>query len=265
MAGAQETATPPSAPVVLSDGVVTLRLLAAADAPDVTEGCLDPVSVQYTTVPSPYALADAQAFIAEKSDPAQWWQNPCWAITMPGTHGDRWGGTIDLRPDGDGAAEVGYMIAPWLRRQGAATRALRLACSWGFTSMQLQVVIWYAFVGNEASRAVAQGVGFEILDEPVRRFLAQRGRRVDAWVGTLIPEDLETARRPVAGPSLTKREREVLDLLAAGLSNRDIAGSLGISENTVKNHLARLMEKLQARSRMEAVVRGVQLGLTQVG
>lgn len=258
--GAPGRGTPP----VLSDGVVTLRLLRPEDAPDVTEGCQDPAVERFTTVPTPYALEDAVAFIAAKRDEQAWWENPTWALTLPGATGDRWGGTLDLRPDGSAGAEVGYMVAPWLRGRGVATRALRLACRWAFTTLELQVVTWLAYTGNEGSRAVAEAVGFRVLPEPVRRFAAQRGERRDAWVGTLLPEDLDAARRPATSVSLTRREREVLDLLATGLSNRDIAGRLGISENTVKNHLARVMEKMQARSRMEAVIRGVQLGLTRV-
>ena len=254
---------PQGTPPVLSDGVVTLRPLRPEDAADVTEGCQDPWAVQFTTIPTPYALEDAVAFIAGKADPAAWWDNPTWAMTLPGETGDRWGGTLDLRPDGSAGAEVGYMVAPWLRRRGVATRALRLACRWAFTTLELEVVTWLAYAGNDGSRAVAEAVGFRVLPETLRRFAAQRGERRDAWVGTLLPEDLDASRRPTA-VSLTRREREVLDLLAGGLSNRDIAGRLGISENTVKNHLARVLEKLQARSRMEAVIRGVQLGLTRV-
>lgn len=253
-------------PPVLSDGVVTLRHLRMEDRDDVVEGCRDPLAVRFTTVPHPYGPQDATAFLAEKSGDAQaWWANPTWAITMPGETGDRWGGTIDLRPDDLGGAEVGYMVAPWLRGRGAATRALRLACRWGFTTLGLQVVTWYAFTGNDASRAVADKVGFRVLGEPLRRALSQRGTRVDAWVGTLIPEDLgDAARRRPAAVALTAREREVLGLVASGASNRDVAGTLGISENTVKNHVRRLLEKLQARSRTEAVVKAVQLGLARV-
>jgi two-component system nitrate/nitrite response regulator NarL len=51
---------------------------------------------------------------------------------------------------------------------------------------------------------------------------------------------------------LTHREREVLDLIAGGLSNKAIADRLGITTNTVKNHVHRLLEKLKARSRHDA-------------
>jgi ATP/maltotriose-dependent transcriptional regulator MalT len=64
--------------------------------------------------------------------------------------------------------------------------------------------------------------------------------------------------------SLTTREREVLELVADGLSNREIARTLEISEHTVKFHLAAIFGKLGVSSRTEAVRRGLQLGLVQI-
>ncbi|NEA38950.1 response regulator transcription factor [Streptomyces sp. SID11385] len=61
-------------------------------------------------------------------------------------------------------------------------------------------------------------------------------------------------RRLVPAPRLTDREMEVLKLVATGMNNRDIAKELFISENTVKNHVRNILEKLQLHSRMEAVV-----------
>ena len=59
-------------------------------------------------------------------------------------------------------------------------------------------------------------------------------------------------------PRLSPRELDVLRLLARGMANREIAGSLGISENTVKNHVRNILQKLQLHSRMEAVVYAVR-------
>jgi DNA-binding NarL/FixJ family response regulator len=53
---------------------------------------------------------------------------------------------------------------------------------------------------------------------------------------------------------LTERELEVLRLVARGLNNREVAKELFISENTVKNHVRNILEKLQLHSRMEAVM-----------
>jgi len=68
----------------------------------------------------------------------------------------------------------------------------------------------------------------------------------------------------VPAPRLTAREMEVLRLVARGLNNRDIAKELFISENTVKNHIRNILEKLQLHSRMEAVVYAVREKLLEI-
>ncbi|HLK94776.1 MAG TPA: response regulator transcription factor [Nocardioidaceae bacterium] len=65
-------------------------------------------------------------------------------------------------------------------------------------------------------------------------------------------------RSAVVAPRLTDRELQVLRLVARGLSNKDVAKDLFISENTVKNHVRNILEKLQLHSRMEAVVYAVR-------
>lgn len=59
--------------------------------------------------------------------------------------------------------------------------------------------------------------------------------------------------QPKRGPNLSAREEEVLDLLARGLPNAEIAGSLNVSENTVRFHLKNIYEKLNVTNRTEAV------------
>jgi DNA-binding NarL/FixJ family response regulator len=67
-----------------------------------------------------------------------------------------------------------------------------------------------------------------------------------------------------AGPQLTEREVEVLALLTRSLSNRAIAAELGIAENTVKNHVRSILEKLGMRSRVEVVVHALREGLVDL-
>jgi len=62
-------------------------------------------------------------------------------------------------------------------------------------------------------------------------------------------------------PLLTDREREVLGLIAAGATNREIADALYLSPHTVKEHTSALYRKLQARNRAEAVQRAQRIGL----
>ena len=61
--------------------------------------------------------------------------------------------------------------------------------------------------------------------------------------------------------AITKRELEILELIASGLSNREIAEKLFVSENTVKTHSSRLFDKLGAKRRTQAVQIGKELGL----
>jgi DNA-binding NarL/FixJ family response regulator len=80
-------------------------------------------------------------------------------------------------------------------------------------------------------------------------------------IATLLPQD-ERIEPAVNAPteSLTPRELEVLQLMARGLTNRQIAGHLKISEHTVKFHAGAVLGKLNARSRAEAVARAIGLG-----
>ena len=72
--------------------------------------------------------------------------------------------------------------------------------------------------------------------------------------------------RPVRGiDELTAREREVLALIAAGLSNEEIAGQIYVSPSTVKTHVARAMMKLGARDRAQLVVFAYEAGLVRPG
>jgi DNA-binding NarL/FixJ family response regulator len=82
---------------------------------------------------------------------------------------------------------------------------------------------------------------------------------------TLAKRDAEEEERVqhVAAPKLTDREMEVLKLVARGMNNRDIAKELFISENTVKNHVRNILEKLQIHSRMEAVMIAVRQKLIE--
>ena len=71
---------------------------------------------------------------------------------------------------------------------------------------------------------------------------------------------LSTPREP-AFAELTRREREVLELIASGLSNQAIAAKLGLSTNTLSNHISSIFNKLQVGSRAEAIVRARSAGL----
>jgi DNA-binding NarL/FixJ family response regulator len=93
-----------------------------------------------------------------------------------------------------------------------------------------------------------------------------------SMAGKLLTEFATLARRDAEdepakhapAPKLTEREMEVLRLVARGMNNRDIAKELYISENTVKNHVRNILEKLQIHSRMEAVMIAVREKLIEI-
>jgi DNA-binding CsgD family transcriptional regulator len=80
-----------------------------------------------------------------------------------------------------------------------------------------------------------------------------------AFVAKAVPFAPNTDRQQTLG--ITARELEILALVARGLSNREIATELFVSENTVKTHCARAFDKLGAARRTQAVQRGKELGL----
>jgi DNA-binding NarL/FixJ family response regulator len=77
----------------------------------------------------------------------------------------------------------------------------------------------------------------------------------------LLRPPLDTIELEPGDEELTPRETEVLRMMTAGLSNREIASTLGISEHTVKFHIASIFGKLGTSSRTEAVTEGIRRGL----
>ncbi|SDJ53009.1 Protein N-acetyltransferase, RimJ/RimL family [Frankineae bacterium MT45] len=187
----QITQSPAIAPVELDSvapagwAAVRLRPLTTADVSPIVVACQDVQTQQYTTIPMPYTEQDAQDFIAHSAAGFASGRNPVFAIA---TDEHPYAGSIDLRLDGDGAAEVGFNVAPWARCNGVASSALRTICDWGFDSLGLARIEWLAFVGNWGSRRTAERVGFQFEGVARSRCVA-RGVRHDAWVAALLPGD----------------------------------------------------------------------------
>jgi DNA-binding NarL/FixJ family response regulator len=126
----------------------------------------------------------------------------------------------------------------------------------------------------DALRAGASG--FMLKDAPPEE-IAAAVRIVASGDALLAPAVTRTvieefARHPAPAPGppravqdLTAREREVLDLLIRGLSNPEICGQLVISEATAKTHVARILQKLGLRDRIQAVIYAYETGLITPG
>jgi len=119
--------------------------------------------------------------------------------------------------------------------------------------------------------------GFMLKDAPPEEIVAAvrivaSGDALLAPAVTRAVIDEFARRQPAAAPvlppavaDLTPREREVLDLLARGLSNPEICQKLVISEATAKTHVARILQKLSLRDRVQAVIYAYETGLLTPG
>ncbi len=118
-----------------------------------------------------------------------------------------------------------------------------------------------------AIKAGAQGYLLKNLEAPQLRSMLEGVARGEPAISPQTAARIidEFLRSPGGAPPpaqrLTERELEVLQLVTAGLRNREIAAELGISENTAKFHLKNIVEKLHAQNRAELAARAVREGL----
>lgn len=178
---------------VLSDGIVTLRAHTGADVDAIVDMCQDPQTQRWTSVPVPYARADAVNFVADIMRVG--WEEKDhrgWAIEAADDDGQtRFAGNIDIR--GTPIASVGFVAHPWARGRGYMRSALALATDWAFAEGGVEVIHWAAQVGNVASLRVAWATGFT-LHTTMPGFLYERGRVLDAWTASLTFGDMPVPR-----------------------------------------------------------------------
>jgi DNA-binding NarL/FixJ family response regulator len=127
----------------------------------------------------------------------------------------------------------------------------------------------YDSIKAGASGYLLKEISTEEVAEAVRSVVAGHSRISPAMAAKLLNEFQAMTKRaedrpPLAPPRLTDRELQVLRLVAQGMGNREIAQQLFISENTVKNHIRNILEKLQLHSRMEAVIYAVREKLLDI-
>jgi RimJ/RimL family protein N-acetyltransferase len=178
-------------PIELAADGLLLRAWRDTDAEAVYQACQDPLIQRFTTVPVPYLREHAQRFVTEQTDAG--WAAGTSALLgifdagsgeLLGSHGLV---RLDLP---DRSAELGLWIVPAARGRSVAERATRAVAHWAFEVLRLRLLTWWAVVGNQASKLVAQRVGFSF-DGASRAALHERdGGLVDGWRGTLLPGEV---------------------------------------------------------------------------
>jgi DNA-binding NarL/FixJ family response regulator len=134
---------------------------------------------------------------------------------------------------------------------------------------QVQVVALTSFVEEEKAHAAldAGASGFLLKDADADEVAAairaaHRGEvHLDSAIAGRLIRALRAPSTPQAGSTLTEREREVLQLVAVGKANKDIAAELNISERTARTHVSSILTKLRLTSRTQAALWAVREGL----
>lgn len=133
-----------------------------------------------------------------------------------------------------------------------------------FTSSKTLIPV-VALLPDEEDFLAAQANGILLQDSSAERIVAALIAAVQGLTvldpAFMLPNTVPSAAPEALNEALTKRESEVLQLLAQGLANKTIAHQLGVSEHTIKFHVNAIMGKLGVQSRTEAVVKATKLGL----
>ena len=150
----------------------------------------------------------------------------------------------------------GVAVLRRLREQGATTRTI------AFTVFDTDERIIAAVEAGAAGYLLKGAPRADVFSAV--RIVAGGGSLLAPLATSAVLRRVRGEASPEAGPSLTPRERAVLEHVARGLGNKQIAAQLGISERTVKFHVSAVFTKLGAANRTDAVARAAQAGLIQL-
>lgn len=132
-------------------------------------------------------------------------------------------------------------------------------------SPNANIIVLTTYAGDvQMLRALKAGARGYVLKGRVRRELLDTIRAVHAGQKRIPPEVAAELANHAGEDDLTAREIEVLNLIAAGNANKEVAGRLRISEDTVKSHIKNILAKLDANDRTHAVTTAVKRGIIEL-
>lgn len=130
---------------------------------------------------------------------------------------------------------------------------------------EAKVLIFSTFARDDEIHAALKAGSLGYLQKSASREALLSAIRSIAKGKKTLPDDI--ARRleaRQAGPEITTREREILHLITQGNANKEIAARLGISEDTVKQHVSRILDKLQVKDRAQATAEALRRGIVKM-
>lgn len=128
-----------------------------------------------------------------------------------------------------------------------------------------KIVVLTMYQGDEdIYRAVAAGAANYLLKDSLSDELVRVVRQVHAGERRILPDLEARLAERATNPTLTKREIQVIELISQGMRNKEIAASLGISEETVHVHVRNLLGKLKVNDRSGAISVAVRRGIIHI-
>ncbi len=128
-----------------------------------------------------------------------------------------------------------------------------------------RIIVLTTYKGDvQALRALKAGARGFLLKSAVRKQMMEAIRSVHAGRTVILPEVAQQIAEHAAADALSEREVEVLQCVALGAANKQVAHQLGLSEETVKVHMKHILEKLHASDRTHAVTIGLGRGIIQL-
>lgn len=251
----------------ISDGQdpdpIVLRPITADDVQAIDAMCQDEVMQRWTPIAVPYLRQHAQAYVEQVSSGWEDGSSLTFAIEALDDDGSpRYAGNLGLRPDRAGGAEITFAAAPGARGRGVVSRAVRMALTWGFSQLGLQVVHWQAQEGNWAARRVAWACGFRV-EGQVRGLLSARGVRYDGWVATIVRGDPMSPAQPwltvpdIVGDHLVLRPWREQDVARVAQACSDIRTQRWLPQLPSPYQLADAQWYVRSREELHAAGRGL--------